>query len=613
MGYVALRDGADAQARALFERVVEQRPDDVDALVGLGLVAWRAGDLQQVSDRFGHVLELVPDHPTALEYLARLPAGLGVPPDRPPLELPDTLVYPARAHGDRFEVRGPEGWRPFYVKGVNLGAALPGRNPSEFPDSATYARWIGEMAGMNANAIRVYTIHPPGFYQALRDWNIAHADRPLWLIHGVWTELPSDSAHDFLAPTFEGRFFGEMHRVVDLLHGRADIPPEAGHASGFYTADVSPWTLAYIIGREWEPYSSMAFDSLHADFTRWDGRYVALQGGNPMEAWLAKAVDEITSYETATYRAQRPAAYTNWPTLDPLSHPTESTRDQEVAIREALGERVDFRPREYDNDALGLDAMKMRATAAFPAGVFASFHAYPYYPDFMLLQPSYAAAADSTGGSAYLAYLKELKAHHAGMPLLISEYGVPASLGSAHLQPQGMSHGGLTEARMADADRRLTLELERAGTAGGALFAWMDEWFKKNWLVIDFELPAERNRLWYNRLDAEQHYGMLAMEAVPPWPARPWPSDATPGARCPRSTRARRVPCGPRPTTPTCGCTSRHRNGGRTTRSTSGWTSWIPRRATTGGPVPPAPRFPWGWSSWWWTTAVRCAYWRIPP
>jgi hypothetical protein len=39
----------------------------------------------------------------------------------------------------------------------------------------------------------------------------------------------------------------------------------------------------------------------------------------------------------------------------------------------------------------------------------------------------------------------------------------------------------------------------------------IDEWFKKNWLVIDFERPAERNRLWLNALDPEQNYGIIAM------------------------------------------------------------------------------------------------------
>ena len=68
---------------------------------------------------------------------------------------------------------------------------------------------------------------------------------------------------------------------------------------------------------------------------------------------------------------------------------------------------------------------------------------------------------------------------------------------------------------MAAIDARLTREIAEAGMAGGVLFAWIDEWFKKNWVVIDFELPGDRNRLWLNRLDAEQMYGVVAMDAEP--------------------------------------------------------------------------------------------------
>jgi len=198
-----------------------------------------------------------------------------------------------------------------------------------------------------------------------------------------------------MSPEFEGQFFGEMRRVVDLIHGRADIEPRPGHASGHYTADVSDWTLAWIIGREWEPFSVVAFDSIHPDLR---------------------------------YREQRPAAYTNWPTLDPLDHPSESTVAEEVAIRTALGETVDVAPREYDNDAIGLDAALVRATDSYPAGYFASYHAYPYYPDFMIAEEAYRQASSSFGPSNYFGYLSELKAHHGDMAVLISEYGIPASV-----------------------------------------------------------------------------------------------------------------------------------------------------------------------------------------
>lgn len=515
LGYVALRDGDDDAAEQHFRTVIRADPDNVDVLVGLGLVSWRNGDLEAVRDRFTAVIQLAPDHPTALDYLRRVEGRvLGAAPNRPPLVLPAELFYPARTSGSRFEVRTEDGWRPFWVKGVNLGAALPGKHPSEFPDSAVYARWIRQIAEMNANTVRVYTIHPPDFYDALLDWNRGHPARALWLVHGVWTELPPD--HDYRGAAFEGEFFSEMRDVVDVLHGRADIEPRPGHAFGYYTADVSDWTLAFIIGREWEPFSAIAFDSLRVEDGTFDGRYVRVEGRNAMDAWMGRAVEEIVRYETETYREQRPVAYTNWPTLDPLRHPTEPTIDQEMAIRRALGEEPDVRIREYDNDGLSLDAALVSPTERLPAGYFASYHAYPYYPDFMILDEAYQESASSMGRSNYFGYLRALAEHHGEMPVLISEYGVPASLGTGHLQPQGWHHGALTEAEMADVDRRLTLELAEAGMAGGILFAWIDEWFKKNWVTIEFELPLERNRLWYNRLDAEQHYGMVAMAAAPP-------------------------------------------------------------------------------------------------
>jgi hypothetical protein len=168
---------------------------------------------------------------------------------------------------------------------------------------------------------------------------------------------------------------------------------------------------------------------------------------------------------------------------------------------------------EYENDAIGLDAMLVRATPANPAGWFASYHAYPYYPDFLLYDPVYGRARSSEGRSNYFAYLQALKRRHAGIPLLLSEYGVPSSRGLAHLQPQGWHHGGHDETAMAAIDARLTREIREAGAAGGIIFAWIDEWFKKNWIVIDYEIPLENTRQWHNVMDAEQNYGILGMYA----------------------------------------------------------------------------------------------------
>src|SRR5207237_952012 len=123
----------------------------------------------------------------------------------------------ARTQGEHFEVRTAQGWEPFYVKGINLGAALPGKFPSQFPaDDSTYARWLELIAAANANTVRLYTILPPPFYRALRRWNAAHPDRALWLVHGVWAELPPHGNYD--ERRWKAAFGREMRRAAEVVH-----------------------------------------------------------------------------------------------------------------------------------------------------------------------------------------------------------------------------------------------------------------------------------------------------------------------------------------------------------------------------------------------------------
>jgi Tfp pilus assembly protein PilF len=514
-GYAAMRDGRLPAARAFFARAIAIDSSSYDAVAGAGMAAYRAGDHTAARRSFERALRIVPNDSTALAYLSQLPGQIthDVLAAR---ARPAVTTVAARTGRRVIEIRNSGGqWLPIWIKAVNLGAALPGKFPSEFPpNDGTYDRWIALVADMGANSIRVYTVHPPHFYEALRKWNLAHAADPVWLIHGVWAEPPPGKKEEkYNDPQWLARFRREMQRVVSLVHGDAVIPPAPGHASGTYRADVSPWTLGYIIGREWEPYSVVAYNALNPSKTTYNGKYITSAAGNALETWMAEQCDYLVSFEMERYNAQRPIAYTNWPTLDPLTHQTETSMPQELALLRARGEKIVQVSKEYDNDAVGLDAVKMRATSAFPAGVFASYHAYPYYPEFMVVDPGYAKARSPEGPSNYFGYLRELVEHHGQMPVVISEYGVPSSRGLAHFQPQGWNHGGLSEQEQAGVNARLTRDIYASGAAGAGVFALIDEWFKKNWIVIDFEHPADRKRLWLNPLDAEEHYGIVAMRA----------------------------------------------------------------------------------------------------
>ena len=514
-----------------LRRSLELTPGSLEAGQALAVALAGSGKGREAIDLATRLADEHPDDEGTLAVLRRVLGSARLASDerlRPAESRPSSSAeVVARAGRDYLEVRGADGFHPLFIKGVNMGVALPGRFPAEFPmESALYREWFDQIAAGGFNVVRTYTLLPPVFYEMLREHNdratreasgSAAPARFIWLIQGVWTELPDGDRYD--DPAFMGAFTEEMERIVDVLHGNILVAPRPGHASGLYRAEVSGMTLAFILGREWEPFSVAAYDEMKKGAS-FSGKYFHTRGATAMEAWVAATMEHIVGYEARAYGAMRPVAFTNWPTLDPLHHPTEATKEEERELAGRLKLPFDAsRVREYDNDGSSVDASLIIPTARAAAGHFASYHAYPYYPDFMNLDPGYLKAADHQGPNNYIGYLRELRRHHEGLPVLISEIGVPTSRGIAHIQPQGMNHGGHNEREQGEIDARLMENIHETGCAGGVIFAWIDEWFKKNWAVIEFELPAERNPMWHNMLDPEQNYGLLAMRPGSPGPA----------------------------------------------------------------------------------------------
>jgi len=221
--------------------------------------------------------------------------------------------------------------------------------------------------------------------------------------------------------------------------------------------------------------------------------------GNAMEAWLASMLDFAVLYETQEYHFQHPVSFVNWLPLDPMYHSSEIIESKKV--------------REYDNDLEYIDFSRFHSTSLFVPGLFAAYHAYPYYPDFIYLQDSYADSADLTiSRNTYLYYLRDLKNHTQGMPLVIAEYGLPSSRGNSHFSPFGYHQGGHTEAEQAALSLAMTRDIVVSGCAGAIYFEWIDEWFKHNWLVEDFERPDEDRKNWHNMENPEQNFGIVALE-----------------------------------------------------------------------------------------------------
>jgi len=421
---------------------------------------------------------------------------------------PKEPQVPTRAGQQYLEVRQPDGsYKPIFVKGMNLSVALPGKHPSEFPhDEALYLDWLDKIADMNCNVVRLYTIHPPEMYKALYRHNTQHPDKPLWLIQGVWIEPPP--AYNYIDTTFMAEVQMNISRAVDLVHGNAEFEDRPGWTGGRYKADVSKWLLAWLIGREWEPDDMQGFQKAQPTYNDYQGTNISCHKGQAIECWLARICDYAVTYEDNKYSVQHPVAYSSWPPTDPLIHVSESNIEEEadLASTEARG-RVDI----FSSDAVNISSKHFTVEPRFKAGVYASYHVYPYWPDFLDNEPAYSQAKDRFGPSNYYGYLAELKAYYNDRPLLIAEYGLASCPLTAHLQKQGWNHGGMSEEQVAENMQHMTYDIYDSGCAGGVVFSWIDEWFKKVWLWAEMYDPWDDRRLWYNQYDPEKNYGMFAL------------------------------------------------------------------------------------------------------
>ncbi len=429
-----------------------------------------------------------------------------------PLVRPKELEVPARVEGEHFAWKAGGAWKPVYLAGVDLTAALPGHFPVDSViDPALYSDWLLKISELGANTLRAYTILPPAFYRAFFQFNTSSSRPPLRLLQGI--SLAEPPRGDLFERLYYQACQKEIRDTIDVIHGQGDIGATQAHAGGIFPNNVASWVAGFLVGQPWLSHVVTANNQLHPELTQYQGTYLEVPLGSPTEIFLAQMINYAAEYEETKYNWQHSAAFLSWPTLDPMRHPTESTFLEEVSIRRALGERFPVPAGPYDDDdAVSLDPTHLRARERFPAGYFAAYSVFPFYPDFISREPKYLEAQDSEGSNPFLGYLRELKAATRGIPLLITDYGIPTSLGIGHFSPAGFHEGGMIEGQQGELLARFTRNIFDSGAAGGLAFEWIDQWFRQSWLVRNYETPAERRILWTNFMDPAQYYGLIAAD-----------------------------------------------------------------------------------------------------
>lgn len=397
-----------------------------------------------------------------------------------------------KAEGDYFYIYESGDWKQMFMRGVNIGATEPGLFPGDLTISYdTYYRWFGYISEMNCNCIRIYTLMPPQFYQALGDFN-KKAKNKLYLYQGIWVnEEDIERLSDTYAENEKilNDFMTDAVNLVNVIHGKAKIAETAGEAYGTYNTDVSPWLVGWIIGIEWDPNFVINTNNQHPDKKDYDGEYLYTQTASPFEAFLCRVGDALIKHEAETYKFQVPLAFSNWITTDPLTHPNEPHFDEDKAT-------------------VNTENVKCRN---FGPGMFASYHIYPYYPDSLNYQEDYLEYTDDSGKvNTYEAYLEDLKLAHT-MPIIVAEFGIPTSRGMGHESVMGYNQGMVDETAQGAMLIDMLGSIENAKYAGGIVFTWQDEWFKRTWNNVMFDI-ADRRPYWSNIQTTEQCFGLLAFD-----------------------------------------------------------------------------------------------------
>lgn len=377
------------------------------------------------------------------------------------------------------------GFEEFVVRGVNMGLGKPGYYATEAAvTKEEYLAWFEQIQNMGANVIRVYTLGPTSFYEAFYEYNKDNPE-PLYLIHGVWVDdYLINSSYSALDREFYEPFLEDCKIIVDVIHGRHKASAKDGFFSEYYKWDIADWVYGYILGIEWETTLVTYTNTAMGQLEQHDGTYLYTENASNFEIFLAQMGEQVIAYETEKYGTQRMLAFSNWATTDPLTH------DEEVAV--------------YFQKAACVDVEHIKCKDSLKSGQFASYHIYPYYPDYY----SELAVHDE---NTYLQYLTDINAHHT-IPVVISEFGVPSSRGRAAVEEGlGRNQGAMNETEQGEALISMYEDIMAAGSNGGIVFTWQDEWFKRTWNTMA-NINLQATPYWSDYQTNEQYFGLLSFD-----------------------------------------------------------------------------------------------------
>ena len=369
------------------------------------------------------------------------------------------INYTSKIEDNMFYIYKADQWEKLVIKGVNIDDT-----PSDMKEKE-FVKWFNEIGEMNANSIKVNTVQTPEFYKALGAYN-KNTEKPIYLFQSILIdgilldEIQDPFKLDNIVP-----FKEDIDKTIDIIHGK----------SGKYNTDVSAYVMGYILGVKWNPEVVDYTNRNRPDKKEYEGKFVFTESARPFENFLANVMDHAIIYETEKYKWQHPISFLNSVTTDILTHQYEPIKEEDL---------ISINP----------NVIKVKDNTA---GQFASYQVYPYYPEFLNLDPKYTKFIDHRGkANNYAGYINDLISVHE-IPVIITEFGLPSSRGLSSVSVHGYNKGLLTENEQGTLLANMFEDIVVQGGAGGIISNWQDQW-----------------TIWSNAQNSDEHFGILSFDRL---------------------------------------------------------------------------------------------------
>lgn len=385
-----------------------------------------------------------------------------------------------RITDNRFERLENGEWVSFTLKGFNIQGVMPGSQPGEHTrDSTVYREYLGGIAEMGGNCVRVYDRMPPEFYRALSEHNRSDPAHPLCFLQSI---VPPDTVNG--AEALGEAPLEELRRAaaqtVDAVHGKATVPSADGESLE-YIVDASAYLIGYLVEPDLSSSTVAALNKAYPGYT-YAGEYVS-SSGNAAEGLSALLCDHVYQYQQERYGYVSPVGAAGSAALYP-------------AVRWHEGE-------------VSFDTDRLEASAKTGGSFFVAYSLQPQDTALLGNTAAFADYTDSAGSFPYGGYVRDFRAAQTAHPLLIDRFGLSTNTNAFEKET---SVNGLSETEQGEGLVRMLKAIQAEDVLGGLISDYDDNWSACSEELEPYTLPYKDNPLWQNALDAAQNTGVLAVE-----------------------------------------------------------------------------------------------------